>query len=92
MTHVCPHCEWPEFTPVYEIQQASVGIFGNLFRKTGKVVHCTRCAEQYAIGATGAYRIKPGAARPQSDNAPPGRPEKAKPMPAVDEDTAELWK
>lgn len=90
MRHLCPYCDWPEFSPVYQIEQSARRWFGLMFRKSGKVVHCTRCARQYAIGETGAYKI--AAERDVPAQPSPVRPQKESPLSLVDEDTAALWK
>lgn len=96
MKPLCPYCEWPEFSPVGKVEQVRTDILGRvaavfgitLFRRAGKVVHCTRCAEQFAIGERGAYRIKPG----QATTERPAEPSPPQKLALVDEDTAELWR
>jgi hypothetical protein len=91
--HRCPYCEWTEFSPAYWLESSWIGWLGRVvFRKTGKVVVCARCASQYAISASGVYKL---ALAPQSraaEAAPSGQPpapQKAPPL--IDEDQARVW-
>ena len=92
MRHVCPYCDWPEFTAFRAIEQAERRWFGLRFKRSGKVVVCARCTEQYAIGEQGAYKIAPGKARQDDSPAPPREEERPEPLRLVDEDQASKWR
>lgn len=92
MKHICPYCDWSEFTVFRAVEQAERGLFGLRFKRTGKVVVCTRCTEQYAIGESGAYKIAPGKALAETHQMVAPVPDISEPLRLVDEDQALKWK
>lgn len=98
----CPYCDWPEFTPFYSLERVAEGPWWRmlaalagrtLFRRSGKVVSCCRCAKQYAVGRSGAYKIAPHLdARPPVEGGNGPLAEAPSRMALVDEDQAPKWR